>query len=68
MICNSCGRVIKVQNDIAKEGVFEATVEWGYFSKKDLEVHRFNMCEECYDRITGGFAVPVDVQYKREVV
>ena len=38
-------------NGILKEDAFEATKEWGYFSKKDMEVHSFNLCEECYEEL-----------------
>lgn len=68
MICNACGREIKVLNGVLKEDVFEAVKEWGYFSHKDLEVHRFNICEECYDRITSEFVKPVSVSQKTEVL
>ena len=68
MICNACGREIIIKNNLLNEDVFEAVKEWGFFSKKDLEIHKFNLCEKCYNRITGEFAVPVSVQYKNEVL
>ena len=33
---------------------------WGYFSNKDNEVHRFDLCEECYDRMVSQFVIPVE--------
>ncbi len=66
--CNSCGKVLKVENGILKEDAFEATKEWGYFSGRDMEVHHFNLCEECYDKITSEFAIPVEVGKKLEVL
>ncbi|NLK73981.1 MAG: hypothetical protein GX288_01660 [Clostridiales bacterium] len=68
MYCNVCGKAIKVENGILKEDVFEATKEWGYFSKRDLEVHRFNLCEECYDKMIASFQIPVEVSKKLEVL
>ena len=37
------------------------TVEkrWGYFSHKDGELHRFDICEECYDTQIASFQIPV---------
>lgn len=40
---------------------------WGYFSGKDLEKHEFDLCEECYDRITLSFAVPPEISEDTEV-
>ncbi len=66
--CNSCGKTITMENGILKEDAFEATKEWGYFSKRDMEVHHFNLCEECYERITAQFKIPVRVDKKLEVL
>jgi ribosomal-protein-alanine N-acetyltransferase len=59
---------LKVENGILKEDAFEATKEWGYFSKRDMEVHQFNLCEECYDKITSKFVLPVEVSKKLEAL
>lgn len=66
--CNSCGKVLKIENGILKEDAFEATKEWGYFSSRDTEVHHFNLCEECYDRIISEFIIPIEVRKKLEVL
>ncbi len=66
--CNSCGKVLKVENGILREDAFEATKEWGYFSKRDTEVHHFNLCEECYEKMIAGFKIPVEVKKKLEVL
>lgn len=67
MRCNACGRKIVFDNDIMKEDVFEAAKQWGYFSKKDLQIHRFNLCENCYDSIVSGFVIPVTIEEAKEV-
>ena len=33
--------------------------EWGYFSKRDLEVHEFAICESCYEKMIDQFVIPV---------
>lgn len=68
MYCNSCGKLLKVENGILKEDAFEATKEWGYFSQKDMEVHHFNLCEECYNKFISAFKIPVEVRKKLEVL
>ncbi len=60
VICNRCGRALKVENGYLKEYCFAADASFGYFSKKDGAAHHFDLCEECYDELVGGFAVPVE--------
>ena len=57
LICNKCGKTIRLQNGQPMEGVCSVEVQWGYFSEKDGEVHRFDLCEKCYDDITAAFAI-----------
>ena len=68
LLCNCCGRSITRDNDIMKEDVFTGVKEWGYFSNRDMEVHKFNICEKCYEEIIGSFKVPVHVFNKTEVL
>jgi Fe2+ or Zn2+ uptake regulation protein len=68
LYCNSCGKLLKVENGILKEDAFEATKEWGYFSERDMEVHHFNLCEECYDKLISQFQIPVEIKKKLEVL
>lgn len=60
IVCNMCKKEIEVVNGIAKEDVLTVEKRWGYFSNKDNEVHRFDLCEECYDRLIESFAIPID--------
>lgn len=62
-VCNCCGRSLN-----EKEDVFLGRKEWGYFSGKDLETHEFILCEECYDKITEQFLIPVERRMKTEVL
>ena len=68
VFCNSCGKKLNSANGILKEDAFEATKEWGYFSKKDMEVHSFNLCEECYEELIESFEIPVQVRKKVEAL
>lgn len=68
MWCNCCGRELKLENEIVKEGVFSVDTCWGYFSKKDGECHSFDLCESCYDRIVEEFKLPVSVRDSTELI
>ncbi len=66
--CNKCGKELSYSNGMFKEGVLQIIKEWDYFSKKDLEVHQFNVCEDCYERMIEDFIIPIDIKEKREVL
>ena len=68
IICNQCGRVMTVQDDMVKEGVFSAACTWGYFSEKDGQVHHFDLCEDCYDEWISGFRLPVETEEQIELL
>ncbi len=65
--CNGCGREIRLDGEV-REDMLHVRKAWGYFSKRDLEVHDFTLCESCYEKLIGGFAIPVDVTQKTEVL
>ncbi len=58
IFCNRCGRSMKIENGIVREGIFSAEVSFGYFSKKDGIRQEFDLCEECYDRMIRQFKIP----------
>lgn len=60
--CNICGKIIKEEQGILKEDVLEVTKNWGYFSTKDMERHKFLICEACYDKWISGFKIPPVVE------
>ncbi len=68
VICNKCGKKVESLTGIFKEDFCEVRKEWGYFSKKDMEVHKFNLCESCYDRLIEGFEVPILIEEKSEAL
>ena len=66
--CNRCGKTVKFIEGLLKEDFFEAAKDWGYFSTKDLQTHRFNLCESCYDRMINEFVIPVEIVDKKEAL
>lgn len=68
VICNQCKKNLKLENGYLKEGCFTTDFVFGYFSKKDGTRHRFDLCEECYDRMAAGFQVPVEESEARELL
>ena len=66
VICNGCGKKIEVKHGISKEEMFHVEKRWGYFSKKDMQQERFDLCEECYEKIIEGFVIPVEKKEETE--
>lgn len=56
--CNKCGRQMRVENGILKEGCFTADFVFGYFSNRDGMRQQFDLCEDCYDSVVGTFLLP----------
>ncbi len=67
-ICNCCKKDLKVQNGIITEGVFSVEYAFGYFSNKDEEIHKFDLCEECYDKWIKTFNIPVEIANNTELL
>ena len=66
--CNMCGKTVEFEEGLLKDDFFEATKDWGYFSKKDLQTHRFNLCEDCYDSMVDKFVIPMTIIDKKEAL
>ncbi len=68
IVCNQCGREIRVDNNITEEEICSVETTWGYFSDKDGENHRFDLCEACYDLLVENFLVPVEIFQQTELM
>ena len=68
VVCNLCGRELRLEQGILKEGVFSGDTRWGYFADRDGEHHRFDLCEACYERLIRQFKVPVSVEEETELL
>lgn len=68
LACNACGRVLRMENGISLEDFLQVSKEWGFFSKKDLEIHDFTLCEDCYNQLISNFKIPVEISDKKEAL
>jgi ribosomal-protein-alanine N-acetyltransferase len=60
VICNFCGKEVQKELGMINDNL-HITKKWGYFSKKNYEQHEFDLCEDCYDKITKQFSIPVQI-------
>lgn len=67
VVCNKCGRRLKVENGILKEGCFNGNNVFGYFSRKDGIRQQFDLCESCYDAMVVTFSIPVSETEENEL-
>ena len=68
VVCNQCRKSSEVSDGILKADYFSAEKSWGYFSGRDTQVHYFDLCEACYDRLIAGFAIPVEIKHHTELM
>ena len=59
IICNKCGKEIVATRGIPQEDVLDIEKRWGYFSEKDGQTDRFDICEDCYEEWIESFLIPV---------
>ena len=68
VVCNRCGRKLKVENGYLREDCVAVDKSFGYFSRKDGVSMHFDLCEECYDELTAQFAVPAETNAETELL
>ena len=68
VFCNKCGKQIKVENGMIREGCFEVKQTFGYFSHKDGETQIWDLCEDCYDEFVRSFQIPVTSKEETELI
>lgn len=68
VMCNKCGRELKVEDGYLKEGCFYVDYVFGYFSKKDGMRHSWDLCEECYDEWVSQMAIPAQIGEENEIL
>lgn len=66
VFCNCCKKELLVENGILKEECITVSHDFGYFSDRDGESQEFDLCEECYAKITAGFGIPVKTRQRME--
>ena len=66
VVCNKCGRTLRVENGYLKEFCFAGEAVFGYFSRKDGVSQHFDLWEDCYEEMAAQFAVPAEEQEIQE--
>lgn len=68
VVCNQCKKELKLENGYLREGCFSADFVFGYFSNRDASRHRFDLCEDCYNKLIAGFQIPVEEISENELL
>lgn len=67
-VCNVCGRKLLLFSGETREDALQIEKDWGFFSNKDRQKHRFALCEQCYDQWIATFSVPVEQSEVNELL
>lgn len=57
VVCNMCGEEIKKDEYGNFADYVTINKTWGYLSNMDGEKHSADICQECYMKIIGKFAI-----------
>lgn len=68
VVCNCCGKKLAVKDGIVREGNASFLLNWDFFSEKDGEIHKFDVCEDCYDEWINQFCIEVEVTEQTELL
>mgnify|MGYP005974693533 FL=1 len=68
VICNRCGKPLKVENGVLKEGCLQVCQTFGYFSAMDGTQVKFDLCETCYQELKKSFLIAPQEEEARELL
>lgn len=68
VVCNCCGHSVQCAGGILKEEFFSARVSWGYFSDRDGQKDAWDLCQNCYDRLTESFQIAPEISEETELM
>ena len=68
VVCNCCRKKMLVENGFFKEECIHVEHDFGFFGTKDGQSQRFDLCEDCYRKITESFSVPVEEWERKELL
>ena len=68
VVCNRCGKKLKVKNGYLREECISVDKKFGYFSRKDGTAQHFDLCEDCFDELTAQFRLPPEKLTETELL
>lgn len=68
VVCNCCGRQLKVEGGYLREECISVDHSFGYFSRRDGSRHHFDLCEDCYQKWIQTFRLPVEEDEEEELL
>lgn len=60
IICNCCGEPIN-KYQIFTNDYISFQKQWGYNSDYDNKKHKFDICQNCYQKIISNFKIPIEI-------
>ncbi|MGN0299112.1 MAG: hypothetical protein ACI4C1_08045 [Lachnospiraceae bacterium] len=67
IVCNCCGAEYNASHNFVKADFLSVRKTWGYFSSKDGLTQEFDLCEDCFEKITQSWKIPVQEWEETEI-
>lgn len=68
IVCNCCGQVIAPYDDCRQTDFLSVRKAWGYFSKWDGCMHSFDICMDCYEKLSQAWVYPPETEGMTELL
>lgn len=68
VVCNCCRKKLVVKNGFLNEECIHVEHDFGFFGSKDGLSHKFDLCEDCYRKITEDFLIPAEEWERKELL
>lgn len=68
VLCNCCGRELEMENGVLLEECIHMEHDFGFFGSRDGESDCFDLCGECYQKITSRFSIAPQSRERTELL
>jgi hypothetical protein len=62
VMCNQCGKIIESEDPFALNKIAEFHLYFSYGTNHDGETWRFDLCEDCIEKLVDKFKIPVTIE------
>lgn len=65
IVCNKCGENIKINEYMDFLSIVK---NWEYNSNYDNEIHRFDICQDCYKKFISNFEIEPKITKRKNIL
>jgi hypothetical protein len=60
IVCNRCGKEVIAYNGMCGTCTHNFEIQFGWGSKRDTDIWKFDLCEKCLEDFVSTFKIPVE--------